>query len=107
MTALQWLFDSLLIGTLVGLAWRSLASTELFKAVVLFIAFGLLMALAWGTVPLVTLAGRAALIAGMRYLITTVLASFVYLLGVALLYGAYATFDIGMLGRRMVPNPVT
>ncbi len=33
--------------TLIWLAWRTLASADLFKAIVLFIAFGLLMALAW------------------------------------------------------------
>ncbi len=40
-------FDLTLILTLVGLAWRLLATPDLFKAIVLFIAFGLLMALAW------------------------------------------------------------
>ena len=44
---LQWVFDAVLGFTLLGLAWRALASTDLFKAIVLFIAFGLLMALAW------------------------------------------------------------
>jgi multisubunit Na+/H+ antiporter MnhB subunit len=44
---LQSLFDILLAGALLWLAWRALSSTDLFKAVVLFIAFGLLMALAW------------------------------------------------------------
>ena len=44
---LQWLFDSLLIITLLWLAWRLLGSADLFKAIVLFIAFGLVMALAW------------------------------------------------------------
>ena len=33
--------------SLLWLAWMSLAATDLFKAIVLFIAFGLLMALAW------------------------------------------------------------
>lgn len=33
--------------SLIGLAWRALASPDLYKAVVLFIAFGLLLALAW------------------------------------------------------------
>ncbi|OOG24730.1 sodium:proton antiporter [Thioalkalivibrio denitrificans] len=46
-----WLlaFDVLLLVTLVWVAWRALAQTEtgLFRAVVLFIAFGLLLALAW------------------------------------------------------------
>lgn len=40
-------FDLLLVLTLVWLAHRSLASPDLFKGVVLFIAFALLLALAW------------------------------------------------------------
>jgi len=47
MTATLWIFDVLLVVTLLWLAWMSLAATDLFKAIVLFIAFGLLMALAW------------------------------------------------------------
>lgn len=39
--------DLALALTLVWLAWRSLASADLFKGVVLFIAFGLVLALAW------------------------------------------------------------
>lgn len=44
---LQWLFDSLLVLALLWLTWRLLNTADLFKAIVLFIAFGLLMALAW------------------------------------------------------------
>ena len=47
MMVIQWLFDSLLIIALLWLAWRLLSSVDLFKAIVLFIAFGLVMALAW------------------------------------------------------------
>lgn len=47
MTLLQWVFDIVLGLTLLWLAWRTLASEDLFKAIVLFIAFGLLMALTW------------------------------------------------------------
>jgi uncharacterized MnhB-related membrane protein len=47
MTLLQWTFDALLGFALLWLAWQALASPDLFKAIVLFIAFGLLMALAW------------------------------------------------------------
>lgn len=43
----SWLFDALTAFGLVALAWRLLACTDLFRAIVLFIAFGLLMALAW------------------------------------------------------------
>lgn len=44
---IAWLFDVLLGAGLLWLAWRLLASPDLFKAIVLFISFGLLMALAW------------------------------------------------------------
>ena len=40
-------FDLLLMATLICLAWLLLASPDLFRAVVLFISFGLLLALAW------------------------------------------------------------
>lgn len=44
---LQSAFDALLGLALLWLAWRALASPDLFKAIVLFITFGLLMVLAW------------------------------------------------------------
>ncbi len=47
LTLLSWSFDATLGATLIWLAWRTLASEDLFKGIVLFIAFGLLMALAW------------------------------------------------------------
>ena len=46
-TLLNTLFDALLGLLLLWLGWRTLASTDLFKAAVLFITFGLLMAIAW------------------------------------------------------------
>ena len=61
----QWLFDLPLALVLLWLAWRLLTSTELFKAVVLFIAFGLLMALAWVRLQAVDIAlAEAAIGAG-------------------------------------------
>lgn len=48
LSALQWIFDALLGVGLLWLAWRALASSDLFEAIVVFIAFGLMMALAWG-----------------------------------------------------------
>jgi len=39
--------DLLIAATLLWLTWRVLAIPDLFRAVVLFIVFGLLMALAW------------------------------------------------------------
>ncbi|MGI9325910.1 MAG: Na(+)/H(+) antiporter subunit B [Pseudomonadales bacterium] len=47
MEAMSWSLDFVLALALVWLAWRTLVSNELFKAVVLFIGFGLLLTLAW------------------------------------------------------------
>ena len=47
LTVLSLGFDGLLGLSLLWLAWQLLVSEDLFRAVVLFIAFGLLMALAW------------------------------------------------------------
>jgi uncharacterized MnhB-related membrane protein len=47
MTTVLGIFDAVLAATLVWLGWRVLATADLFKAIVLFIAFGLFMALAW------------------------------------------------------------
>lgn len=59
-------FDILLVATLLWLAWRLLATEDIFKAVVLFICFGLLMALAWVRLRAPDLAlAEAAIGAGM------------------------------------------
>ena len=47
LTLSQWIFDALTGSGLLWLAWRALASPQLIRAIVLFVAFGLLMALAW------------------------------------------------------------
>ena len=47
MNTLQTVFDFMLVLALLWLAWRVLAAPDLFKGIVLLIAFGLLMALAW------------------------------------------------------------
>lgn len=61
-----WVFDGVLALTLVGLAWRLLSITDLFKAIVLFIAFGLLMALTWVRLEAVDIAlAEAAIGAGL------------------------------------------
>lgn len=44
---LQWVLDALVGTGLLCLAWWTLASPRLLRAVVLFVAFGLVMALAW------------------------------------------------------------
>ncbi len=45
METVTQLFDGLLCMVLLLVAWQSLTSSDLFRAIVLFIAFGLLMAL--------------------------------------------------------------
>lgn len=58
-------------------------------------------------VALVNLAGgNVALVAGMRYLLTSLLASLVYLLGVVLLYSTCGTLALEELGAQMNPRPV-
>ena len=47
MILLQLVFDTLLGFALLWLAWQALASPDLVRAIVLFISFGLLMALTW------------------------------------------------------------
>ncbi|MDP1691016.1 MAG: DUF4040 domain-containing protein [Burkholderiaceae bacterium] len=66
MSLAPWLFDALLAAVLIWVAWRTLASPDLFKAVVLFIVFGLLMALAWARLAAPDLAlAEAAIGAGL------------------------------------------
>lgn len=66
MSGLPWLVDAALAAVLVWVAWRALASEDLFKAVVLFIVFGLLMALAWARLAAPDLAiAEAAIGAGL------------------------------------------
>jgi uncharacterized MnhB-related membrane protein len=63
---LLFVFDLTLGCTLLWLAWRALASPELFRAIVLFIAFGLLMALAWVRLEAIDVAlAEAAIGAGL------------------------------------------
>lgn len=47
MTVLGWIFDMLLAVALPVLAWRVLATRDLYRAVILFIVFGLLVAICW------------------------------------------------------------
>jgi uncharacterized MnhB-related membrane protein len=59
------LFDGVLVVALVGTAWRLLASSDLFRSVVLFIVFGLLSAVAWARLGATDLAlAEAAIGAG-------------------------------------------
>ena len=64
--------------------------------------------LTFAAVPLVCLDGSAQqLEAALRYLMFALLGSVLYLLGTALLYGAYGTLDIQLLAQRAVANPAT
>src|SRR5215468_9280485 len=56
--------------------------------------------------PLVCLDGRAeTLQAALRYLLFALLGSVLYLVGTALLYGAYGTLDILLLSHRVQAEP--
>jgi formate hydrogenlyase subunit 3/multisubunit Na+/H+ antiporter MnhD subunit len=74
----------------------------------LFTLYVALELLTFAAVPLVSLDGRAeTLRAALRYLLYALLGSVFYLLGAVLLYGAYGTLDIALLGERIRPEPAT
>ncbi len=74
----------------------------------LFNLYVALELLTFAAVPLVCLDGRAeTLAAALRYLLFALLGSVLYLLGAALLYGAYGTLDIGLLHARIHAETVT
>ena len=73
----------------------------------LFNLYVALELLTFAAVPLVCLDGRAeTLRAALRYLLFALIGSVFYLLGAALLYGAYGTLDIVLLGYRIGSDPV-
>ncbi len=62
--------------------------------------------LTFAAAPLVCLDGRAETVAAaLRYLLFALFGSVFYLLGVALLYGAYGTLDIALLAPLIRPEP--
>jgi multicomponent Na+:H+ antiporter subunit D len=68
----------------------------------LFNLYVALELLTFAAVPLVSLDGRAETIAAaLRYLLFALLGSVLYLLGAAVLYGAYGTLDIVLLSGRI------
>ncbi|MGH7154695.1 MAG: complex I subunit 5 family protein [Acetobacteraceae bacterium] len=72
----------------------------------LFNLYVALELLTFGAVPLVCLGGSAeTLAAALRYLLFALMGSVLYLLGVALLYGAYGTLDIPLLAQRVQEVP--
>lgn len=92
MTHVALLFDLTLMATLISLAWLLLASRDLFRAIVLFISFGLLLALAWTRLGAVDVAlAEAAIGAGIT--------------------GALLLVGLGRLGSRehcrRTPQPTT
>ncbi|MCI4680127.1 NADH-quinone oxidoreductase subunit J [Rhodoblastus acidophilus] len=73
----------------------------------LFNLYVALELLTFAAVPLVCIDGRPeTLAAALRYLLFALFGSIIYLLGVALLYGAYGTLDIVLLAQRVAPTPV-
>lgn len=73
----------------------------------LFNLFVALELVTFAAVPLVSLDGRAETVAAaLRYLLFALLGSVLYLLGVALFYGAYGTLDIVLLSGLVRPEPV-
>ncbi len=74
----------------------------------LFTFFIALELLTFGAVPLVALDGRrATLEAALRYLMFALLGSALFLLGVALLYGATGALDLGLVARAARPGAAT
>jgi multicomponent Na+:H+ antiporter subunit D len=90
----------LIFWTLLLAVWATM--NIVFLAGDLFNLYVALELLTFAAVPLVCLDGRAeTLQAALRYLLFALLGSVLYLLGTALLYGAYGTLDIVLLSGRI------
>lgn len=86
--------------------WTAL--NALFLSADIFNLYVTLELLGLSAVTLAALAGSAdALVSAMRYLMVSLVGSLCYLLGVALLYHAYATVDIALLAERITSSPLT
>jgi multicomponent Na+:H+ antiporter subunit D len=86
--------------------WAAL--NTVFVAGDLFTLYVALELLTFAAVPLVCLDGRGATLqAAWRYLLFALLGSAAYLIGTALLYGAYGTLDIVLLSNRVTVNSAT
>jgi formate hydrogenlyase subunit 3/multisubunit Na+/H+ antiporter MnhD subunit len=82
------------------------AANAVFLGADLFSLYVAIELLTFAAVPLVCLDGRAeTLEAALRYLVFALLGSVLYLLGTALLYGAYGTLDIQLLASRVRDEP--
>lgn len=96
-----WSFWPLWLLLLTGL-------NALFLAADIFNLYVTLELLGLSAAALTALAGGAdALVGAMRYLLVSLLGSLAYLLGVALLYHAYGTVDLGLLADRIAGLPAT
>lgn len=86
--------------------WAAL--NALFLSADIFNLYVALELLGFSAVMLVALAGGAsALKASMRYLLVSLTGSLLYLLGVAIVYGAYATVDLSLLAKAVEAGPVS
>ncbi len=86
--------------------WAGLATV--FTSGDLFTLYVALELLTFAAVPLVSLDGRPDTTrAALRYLLFALLGSILYLIGAALLYGAYGTLDMLLLAQRVRPDPAT
>src|SRR5271166_4470721 len=91
--------------------WTLLQAIQAALAIVflggdLFNLYVALELLTFAAVPLVCLDGRPeTLVAALRYLLFALFGSVLYLLGAALLYGAYGTLDIILLAERVRALP--
>ena len=95
----------LVFWTLLLAVWGAL--NTVFVGSDLFNLYVALELLTFAAVPLVSLDGRSeTLAAALRYLLFALLGSILYLLGAALLYGAYGTLDIALLSARIHAQPV-
>lgn len=81
------------------LLWTGLHG--LFLASDIFNLYVTLELLSLAAVALVALAGGEAILAALRYLLVSLIASMIYLLGVAILYAEFQTLDMRLLARSM------
>ncbi|MGC1610655.1 MAG: proton-conducting transporter membrane subunit, partial [Pseudolabrys sp.] len=98
-TRASYAFWTLLLGIWSGLNAVALGD-DLFN---LYVALELLT---FAAVPLVCVKGYEETIrAALRYMLFALIGSVLYLLGTALIYGAYGTLDIALLADRVRPEP--
>lgn len=104
--AAAYIRDALTARYFWSLTWFvSAALNGIWMSADLFNLYVCLELLGLGAVGLVAISAKpAALAAAMRYLMATLFGSLLYLLGVALIYGATGTLALYDLGHRLVPG---